>query len=57
MRLQRYLISGREIVLPIKVSLKVRHTFIHAGRPQTNGCVERVQGTILQECWKPAFAR
>jgi transposase InsO family protein len=33
------------------------HRFIHAGRPQTNGCVERVQGTILEECWKPAFAR
>jgi transposase InsO family protein len=37
--------------------LGVRHTAIHAGRPQTNGSVERVQGTILQECWKPAFAR
>lgn len=34
-----------------------RHVFIHAGRPQTNGCVERVQQTILEECWKPAFAR
>jgi transposase InsO family protein len=34
-----------------------RHVFIHAGRPQTNGCVERVQETILEECWKPAFAR
>ena len=21
------------------------------------GCVERVQQTILEECWKPAFAR
>ena len=31
--------------------------FIHAGRTQTNGCVERVQGTILEECWKPSFAR
>lgn len=31
--------------------------FIHAGRPQTNGAVERVQQTILEECWKPAFAR
>ena len=37
--------------------LKARHTFIRAGRPQTNGCVERVQQTILEECWKPAFAR
>ena len=44
--------------------LHARHTFIRAGRPQANGCVERVQGTILEECqrtgvsnWKPAFAR
>jgi transposase InsO family protein len=37
--------------------LKARHIFIRAGRPQTNGYVERVQGTILKECWKPAFAR
>ena len=37
--------------------LKARQTFIRAGRPQTNGCVERVQQTILDECWKPAFAR
>lgn len=26
-------------------------------RPQSNGCVERVHGTILEECWKPAFVR
>ena len=38
-------------------SLGAEHRFIHAGRPQTNGCVERVQGTILDECWRPAFAR
>jgi transposase InsO family protein len=37
--------------------LGVRHIFIRAGRPQTNGVVERVQGTVLEECWKPAFAR
>jgi transposase InsO family protein len=37
--------------------LKARHIFIRAGRPQSNGYVERVQGTILEECWKPAFAR
>lgn len=37
--------------------LGARHQFIHAGRPQTNGCVERVQRTILDECWKPVFAR
>lgn len=38
-------------------ALAARHTFIHAGRPQTNGCVERVQQTVLEECWKPSFAR
>ena len=38
-------------------ALDARHSFIRAGRPQTNGCVERVQQTILEECWKPAFAR
>ena len=32
-------------------------TFIRAGRPATNGAVERVQRTILEECWRPAFAR
>jgi len=36
---------------------RARHLFIHAGRPQTNGCVERVQRTVLDECWKPEFAR
>lgn len=38
-------------------ALGAGHRFIHAGRPQTNGCVERVQQTVLDECWKPAFAR
>jgi transposase InsO family protein len=37
--------------------LGARHSFIRAGRPPTNGWVERVQQTILEECWKPAFAR
>jgi len=36
--------------------LGIQHRFIRAGRPQSNGCVERVQRTILEECWKPAFA-
>ncbi len=36
--------------------LESRHIFIRAGRPQTNGVVERVQETILDECWKPVFA-
>jgi transposase InsO family protein/transposase-like protein len=38
-------------------SLGAQHRRIKAGRPQSNGCVERVQETILDECWKPAFAR
>ena len=37
--------------------LGARHTFIRAGRPATNGAVERVQRTILEECWRPSFAR
>jgi len=37
--------------------LEVRHTRIRAGRPQTNGHVERLHRTILEECWRPAFAR
>ena len=31
--------------------------FIRDGRPQTNGCVEQVQRTVLEECWRPTFAR
>jgi transposase InsO family protein len=37
--------------------LDARQRFIRAGRPNSNGCVERVQLTILEECWRPAFAR
>jgi transposase InsO family protein len=35
----------------------VCHTQIRSGRPQTNGHVERLHRTILEECWRPAFAR
>src|SRR3954447_18020659 len=35
----------------------VRHTQIRSGRPQTNGHVERLHRTILEECRRPAFAR
>lgn len=38
-------------------SLGIQHRFIHAGRPQSNGVVERVQRTILEECWRRSFAR
>ena len=34
-----------------------RQRRIKAGRPNSNGCVERAQLTILEECWRPAFAR
>lgn len=37
--------------------LSARHSRIHAGRPQTNGHVEALHKTILDECWRPAFAR
>jgi transposase InsO family protein len=32
-------------------------THIHAGRPQTNGHLEALHKTILDECWRSAFAR
>ncbi len=35
----------------------IRHTRIAAGRPQSNGSVERVHQTILEECYRPTFAR
>lgn len=38
-------------------ALGARHTLIRAGRPQTNGAVESLHRTILEECWRPAFAR
>ena len=34
-----------------------QHRFIRAGRPQTTRAVERVERTILEECWRPIFAR
>lgn len=37
--------------------LGVQQRRIRAGRPQTNGNVERLQQTILEECWRPSFAR
>jgi len=38
-------------------TLGARQRFIKAGRPDSNGCVERLQLTILEECWRPALAR
>lgn len=36
-------------------NLGATHRLIRAGRPQSNGKVEQVQATILEECWKPTF--
>jgi transposase InsO family protein len=41
----------------LTTTLGAAHTRIHAGRPQTNGHVEALHKTILDECWRPAFAR
>jgi transposase InsO family protein len=38
-------------------ALGARQRLIRAGRPNSNGRVERVQLTILEECWRPACAR
>jgi transposase InsO family protein len=35
--------------------LGIKHRFIRAGRPQSNGKVERVQRTILEECYQPTL--
>jgi transposase InsO family protein len=61
-RLQRVLSdNGNEFRGPAFRELlerrSIRHTRIHAGRPQTNGHVEALHKTILDECWRPAFAR
>jgi transposase InsO family protein len=37
--------------------LGARHPFQPRGAPEQQRLVERVQDTILEECWKPAFAR
>ena len=36
-------------------TLGVKHRFIRAGRPQSNGKVERVQRTLLEELYQPAL--
>ena len=35
-------------------SHRARQRRIKAGRPTSNGCVERAQLTILEECWRPS---
>jgi transposase InsO family protein len=38
-------------------ALGARVTHIRSGRPQTNGHVEALHRLLLEECWRPAFAR
>ncbi len=47
---------AREFGAAVK-EVGARQRRIKAGRPNSNGCVERLQLTILEECWRPAFAR
>jgi transposase InsO family protein len=61
-RLERVLSdNGNEFQRPIFTDtiarLGARHSRIKSGRPQTNGHVERLHRTLLEECWRPAFAR
>jgi transposase InsO family protein len=60
-RLERFLSdNGNEFKGEFTETVKglgAHHTRIHAGRPQTNGNVEALHKTILDECWRPAFAR
>jgi transposase InsO family protein len=42
---------------PARLPAGILHSRIRSGRPQTNGHVERLHRTILEECWRPAFAR
>jgi transposase InsO family protein len=60
-KLERFLSdNGNEFkgdFLATTTRLGAAHTRIHAGRPQTNGHVEALHKTILDECWRPAFAR
>ena len=43
--------------LDILRRLGVQQRRIRAGRPTSNGHVERLQQTLLEECWRPSFAR
>jgi transposase InsO family protein len=61
-RLQRVLTDNanefqRPFFTDTIAGLGARHSRIKSGRPQTNGHVERLHRTILEECWRPVFAR
>ena len=46
-----------EVLKNTLADLGARRTHIRAGRPQTNGNVEALHKTILDECWRPALSR
>ena len=41
----------------VLVILEPTRNACRSDRQSETGCVERVLGTILEECWKPSFAR
>jgi hypothetical protein len=59
-KLERVITDGNEFRASFDHLLQrrhIRHTRIRPGRPHTNGHVERLHKTILDECWRPSFAR
>ena len=56
-RLEGVLSDNGNVFRSLAFPATLEHLGIHAGRPQTNGHVEALHKTILDECWRPAFAR
>jgi transposase len=48
---------GQPLFAEAITGLGAHHNRIRPGRPQSNGHVERLHRTILEECWRPSFAR
>jgi hypothetical protein len=48
---------GSRVFTDTIATLGARHGRIRSGHPQINGHVERLHRTILEECWRPVFAR
>jgi hypothetical protein len=61
LRERRWRQPTRQLASRSRVSGKPRSSSSGTGfgrcRPQTNGHVEALHKTILEECWRPAFAR
>jgi hypothetical protein len=43
--------------MPNQLGAHIEQRIVGAGSPNSNGCVERLQLTILEQCRRPAFAR